>query len=127
MSRIVDDNLVLSFNESMDLIESLLAPKAEILAKRNVFFEAVDELQVENEVGGAVLIEIPVGDISSLIDKEDDFYLNQYCFSREAFIEVDYCNDKTVQMQIDCVEYNSKSRKLNIYYDAEVIDVSEAA
>lgn len=130
MSRVLDDNLVLSREESRNLIESLLMPRKEVLAKRDAFFKSIDEMEVEKRTDGTVLIEIPDLFCDELRNEENiiqNMDRDNYCFSSELFIEVNYYGDRNVQVRVDNVQYYSKSKDTNKYCDSQIEDIADAA
>lgn len=130
MSRICDENLVLSIEESRNLLESLFVPEEDVRARRRKFFESIDELQVERNSNGKVSIEIPNLQFDNINQKVDLFNAmdnGKYCFSEEAFIEVNYYDKKKMQISMDHVQYSSKASDVDIYYDVKGMNVVEAA
>lgn len=130
MSKNVNDNLVLSMEESRNLRNSLLMPREEVLVRRNAFFESIDEMVVEKNIDGTIFIEIPdliIDDSSYKNNLLHTMNESNYCFSEEAFIEVNYCDKKKVQIRRDCVLYSARSAAVDIYYDAKDVNVAEVA
>lgn len=59
MSRMENDNFILSPEETKNLLRSLKNPRNEILVKRDAFFKSIASMDIVEKEDGTVLIEIP--------------------------------------------------------------------
>ncbi len=122
MNRYVNDNLILTPDESKKLIESLLKPNEETLMKRDCFLKTIDELAIVEKENGKILIEVPdlvlKESVSSIEIKRNS--MEEYCFVNHTYIEVRYGSGEIKKIDADNVKYSSKSNGNDVFYDVKL-------
>lgn len=122
MNRYVNDNLILSPDESNRLIESLLNPNKEVLNKRDLFLKTFDELNIIEKENGRILIEVPdfvlKESVSSIAIKGNS--MEEYCFVNHTYIEVRYGSGEIKKIDADNIKYSSKSNGNDVFYDVKL-------
>lgn len=125
MSRVENDNLILTHEESMQLLNSLLMPNGDCLSKRDRFLESIMEMDIVSEENGTILIDIPdllfENEIietkkSQEVIKKDE----KYCNTAEVVISVCYRRNKYAKIRQNDEKYHSRTSDNNIYYDATI-------
>lgn len=59
MSKIINNSLILSKQEAIDLAKALSNPDIEVVQKRNKFLDSLNDIKIEPVNDTTVLVDIP--------------------------------------------------------------------
>lgn len=126
MSRIENDNLVLSSEETREFLESIFRPNRDALSKRNEFFRDIDTMEIVDKGEGVVQIEIPglsnlsdyeIIDNTHIVDKNAEGYWN----IGKMIVNVSYQEKRILLESAGEDRYWPEIKNKNIYYDLEIM------